>query len=1024
MNKDHRSLSRVAVFLWAVTLLLFTHTTQAQQALQVLHNHVRPAVKSGQAVPVGFVSPKTRMYLSIELPLRNETELDALLGRLHDPKSPDYRKFLSVAQFADQFAPTQEDYQTVVDFAKANGFAVTTSPNRLIVDISGTVAQVEQTFHVVMLVFQHPTEKRTFYSPDREPSLDLSVPVAHIGGLNNFSIPKPKVKRAAEGDVIPQTNGSGPNGLYLSGDMRAAYYGSGPLNGSQAHNGSPTDFGQAVGLYEPDGYDLADVYASFDGVPYSVPIFNVLLNGQDGLPDSGTDDVEQVLDIVQPIGMAPGQTSEWVFIGNNDGSIFSAMATTNCVGTSKNPQVCQQLSCSWGWEPDDPGTDETYFKEFSAQGQNLFVASGDAGAYTGNNTTDESYPAEDPYVTSVGGTELTTAGPGGAWVSEVAWPDSSGGPSDDGFGLPSWQSGIANSENDASSTIRNIPDVAAEANFDNFTCHLGACQGGWGGTSFAAPRWAGFLALANQQAFIDGATFGGNSSLEFINPTVYSLGEGSGYDFVFHDITSGNNNNGNGQSYNAVVGYDLVTGWGSPNGPDLIYALVGVDTPPSFTSGDAATFQVGDLGSFQMTATGYPSVVTFTTGATLPNGVTLSPSGLLSGTPAAGTGGTYNFLVTASNGVSPNATQLFLLTVNQPPAITSTNHATFQTGVFGSFAVTGTGYPALSYSTAGPLPGGVTLSPSGALSGTSAPGSGGVYVFTITASNGILPNATQTFTLTVDQSPTITSASSTTFQVGLLGSFAVTATGFPTAITFSTTGPLPSGVTLSPAGLLSGTPAAGTQGIYNFTIVASNGISPNGTQAFTLQVDLAPTITSANHTTFTIGLAGLFHVTATGFPAPTFSEAGALPAGVTLSSAGTLSGIPAPDTGGVYHITITASNGALPNATQAFTLTVVKAATKCAITASTEFYTKGQPIIFTAFVTTLAGEVDVPTGTVAFDDNGYSASVLGTEPLISGVSDLTAVLPTAPERQFIRAVYSGDSSFLGCDSAYLTENYQ
>ena len=94
-----------------------------------------------------------------------------------------------------QFGPTVADYQAIVDFAKANGFTVTNTPaNRLLVDINGTVAQIQNAFHVVMTVYKHPTENRTFYSPDREPSLDLGVPISHIAGLNNYSIPRPMLK--------------------------------------------------------------------------------------------------------------------------------------------------------------------------------------------------------------------------------------------------------------------------------------------------------------------------------------------------------------------------------------------------------------------------------------------------------------------------------------------------------------------------------------------------------------------------------------------------------------------------------------------------------------------------------------------------------------------------------------------------------------------------------------------------------------------------------------------------------------
>src|SRR5271165_1826900 len=549
MSKNARLLWGRTALICAAMSLLLTITGQAQQPLQLLHNHVRPAVASGKAVPVGVLPSTQRLNLAIMLPLRNQSDLSGFLDRLYDPSSPDYHQFLTVAQFTERFGPTEQDYQAVVAFAKANGFTVTDTPaNRLLVDINGSVGQIEKAFHVGMKVYLHPTENRTFYSPDREPSLDLSVPVSHIAGLNNFSIPRSMLKKGSVAQQMVQSHaGSGPGGAYLASDMRAAYYGGTALTGS----------GQAVGLVEFDGYNLSDVTSTFDGHSYSVAINNVLIDGASAGSDG--DDGEQVLDIVQAIGMAPSMTQVRVYIapgtssiGVGDKDLFNKMATDN---------IAKQLSCSWGWNPDDTSSDDPIFQEFAAQGQNLFVASGDAGAYTGSNATDDSYPAESVYVTAVGATDLTTNGAGGSWESETAWADSSGGPADNGFAIPSWQVGVADTANAASTTIRNVPDVAAEGNFDNYLCDQGSCQGGWGGTSFAAPRWAGFLALVNQQAVTNTG-----STLGFVNPAIYAIGKGTSYNSDFHDITSGNNNNGKGKSFNAVVGYDLVTGWGSPNG--------------------------------------------------------------------------------------------------------------------------------------------------------------------------------------------------------------------------------------------------------------------------------------------------------------------------------------------------------------------------------------------------------------------------------------------------------------------------
>jgi putative Ig domain-containing protein len=196
--------------------------------------------------------------------------------------------------------------------------------------------------------------------------------------------------------------------------------------------------------------------------------------------------------------------------------------------------------------------------------------------------------------------------------------------------------------------------------------------------------------------------------------------------------------------------------------------------------------------------------------------------------------------------------------------------------------------------------------------------------FTIGISDGAATgndSLTTVVTTSVGDAPAITSANSATFTVGAAGSFSVTASGFP-APTFTETGALPTGVTLSSAGLLGGTPGAGTGGTYTFMITAHNGSGTDATQSFTLTVDQAPTITSVNNSTFTVGAAGSFSITASGFPAPTFTETGALPSGVTLSSAGLLSGTPGGGTSGTYTFTITAHNGIGTDATQSFTLTV------------------------------------------------------------------------------------------------------
>jgi kumamolisin len=508
--------------------------------------HVRKEVTGGAAPLLKRLPATQSLSLDIALPLRNESELDTLLQDLYDPQSTSFHQFLSVQEFTERFGPSEEDYAAVVSFAKQHGLTVTgTSPNRMVLNVAGPVANIEKAFQVTMASYQHPTEGRSFYSPDREPSPELQVQLWHISGLDNFSIPTPASLSKAP-QATNHATGSGPDGFYTGSDMREAYYGGSTLTGA----------GQSVGLFEFMGYNLADVDAYFASVGQTrkVAVNGISTDGASLSCTGSCDDTEQVLDIEAAISMAPGMSQVRVYVSNvSDVNIFNKMATDN---------ISKSLSCSWAWSPADPASDDPIFKEFAAQGQSLFVASGDNGAYTGSGNV---YPADDAYVTSVGGTNLATSSAGGSWMSESAWTYSSGGISPNRIAIPSYQKtrGVITSANKGSKTFRNVPDVAAEADTDNYICSDGICEGGWGGTSFAAPRWAGFLALVNQQSVANG-----KSTLGFLNPKIYAIGLESSYTTGFHDITGGSNG-----TYSTEKGYDLVTGWGTPNRTGLINAL-------------------------------------------------------------------------------------------------------------------------------------------------------------------------------------------------------------------------------------------------------------------------------------------------------------------------------------------------------------------------------------------------------------------------------------------------------------------
>jgi Pro-kumamolisin, activation domain len=564
---------------------------------------------------VGPVQTEQSIRFGLTLPLRSRAALEALLQEQRDPSSPHYRQYLTAQQFLQQYGPTQADYDSVIAFAKSQGFTVThTYANRLLVNVSGSATNINKTFAVKMQVHQRTAQTGKYYAPDVEPSVDSSLPILSVEGLSTRDLPHPMLVHAKT--VLSDTTGSGQSGQFLGSDIRAAYAPGVTLDGE----------GQTVGLVELGPYNLSDVQMYFTAVNQSlkVPIYNVLLDVDgicSGTPSSGgCDDGEEVIDIQQAISMAPGLSGLIVYEAYGSGSdALTAFAQAASDDTAK------QLSLSFGFggtPATQPGYEQV-FMELAAQGQNLFIASGDSGANVG----DVGYPGNSPNVTDVGGTDLTTAGAGGPWVSETAWIGSGGGWSTQSP-IPSYQTPVITSSNQGSPSSRNIPDVAMEANTDNFFCANGSCQGGIGGTSLSAPRWAGFLALANEQA--------NGNPIGFLNPIYYSLGQTSTYPNVFHDIAEGDNfNQGSPNLFQAVPGYDLTSGWGSPNGQSMLdalapgsqssapnFALTASPVSVSLTPGSSATAtvtvmpQAGFSGTVDLTATpiGAPAGVSVTLG--------------------------------------------------------------------------------------------------------------------------------------------------------------------------------------------------------------------------------------------------------------------------------------------------------------------------------------------------------------------------------------------------------------------------
>ncbi len=342
------------------------------------------------------------------------------------------------------------------------------------------------------------------------------------------------------------------------------------------------------------------------------------------------------------------------------------------------------------------------------------------------------------------------------------------------------------------------------------------------------------------------------------------------------------------------------------------------------------------------------------------------------------------------------------LTENVGPTITSANSAASNVGAPFSTTVTTTGSPAPALTETGSLPTGVTFVDNGngtaTISGTPAAGTGASYPITITAKNAN-GTATQVFTLTNAQAPTITSASTAAFVVGTAGTYTVTTTGYPAA-TITESGTLPTGLTFTAgttgSATISGTPASGTAGTYPVTVTATN-VSDDSTSTLDLTITVsasaAPAITSAGTADFTLGTAGAFAVTTTGSPTPAITETGTLPAGLTFvdqhNGTALLSGTPTAT--GTTALTVTAANGNAPNATQ--TLTVVVGQAPAITSATSTSFAPGVAGSFsvttTGYPAPALGETGtLPTG-VTFVDNGNGTATLAGTATAGGTYPLT-----------------------------------
>jgi subtilase family serine protease len=560
---------------------------------------------------VGALARTTTIPVTITLQPPDPVALQSYATAVSTPGSADYRRYLSVAAFRARFAPTDAQIAAVRSVLSSDGLVPSpVSANGLMITFSGSAAQLSSAFSTSFDRVEL-AGGRTAYANTSAPAVPSSIAstIQSVTGLNSLAVAHPlglrRQRPAGAEHAAERANvvTGGPRACaagrakttgYTANDLASAYgftglYGQNDLGG-----------GQRIGLVELEPYSQSDVsaYASCYDITPSVTTISV-----DGFDPNGVQQGEATNDIEDVISLAPdASVLDYQAPNSSEGLI-------DVLGRMVMDDQADVMSTSWGMCEADtsPGfvaAESVELEEAAIQGQSFFAAAGDAGsADCGGSDTELSAddPAGQPFITAVGGTRLSALGPP---PTETTWNDGDGYAGGGGISrnatMPAYQLDAAPSVHviganssgtpcgaPAGEDCRQTPDVSASSSIDRgYDFYQAGEWDDWYGTSFAAPLWAAFTALADASPACTGRHIG------FVNPLLYQLA-GSDYAKYFNDITTGDNDadDTNGGLYPASVGYDMATGLGSPIGTALAQGLCTASLTPLVTTtvDDAAT---------------------------------------------------------------------------------------------------------------------------------------------------------------------------------------------------------------------------------------------------------------------------------------------------------------------------------------------------------------------------------------------------------------------------------------------------
>jgi len=654
---------------------------------------VGEAPAPGRAVRLGRLAPSTAMHVDVVLQPRDPAALASYAADVSTPGNALYRHWIAPGQFAARFGPTPAAIRAVTASLRSAGLRVgQISGDHLSLPVSATAGAVARAFSLGFNRYRMPSG-RVAYANTQAPLFADTIAgyVQGVIGLDSLYRPQrlglQRVRlthslRSSAPSPHSDTGGPQPcaaakttgaeDGAYTADQLASSY------RFSSLYGAGDEGAGITVALFELEPNLPTDIsaYQSCYGTSASVGYTTVDGGAQ---PGTGPGEGEAALDIEDVIGLAPKAAID-VYQGPNSGT--GAYDTYNAIIGADKAKV---ISTSWGLCEPEAGSstisaENTLFEEAATQGQSVFAAAGDSGSEDcgdGDDSLAVDDPASQPYVTGVGGTEMTALGPP---PTQQVWNESAVGGGAGGGGIssshvmPSYQSGapaslnVINADSSGSpcgaasgSYCREVPDVSADA--DPYSGYVIYYDGSWtaiGGTSAAAPLWAAFMGLT------DASSSCGGEAIGFANPALYRAAA-SAYSADFNDITSGDNDytGTNDGLYPAGTGYDMASGLGTPNGAGLAGTLCGegaISNTVTVTNPGTQTTTMGTAVSLQISGTDSGGLALSYSATGLPAGLSISSSGLVSGSPT--TAGSSAVTVTAKDSTGASASAGFSWVVN------------------------------------------------------------------------------------------------------------------------------------------------------------------------------------------------------------------------------------------------------------------------------------------------------------------------------------------------------------------------